>query len=315
MNPAPAIPSTPAHLCPCCAGAENSLWMRTRPLSASEPSYTLLHCTSCGHIWLADPPSPEQLSHFYDPVYHQAVMGSGEGDAVRWGRLLTVIQQYKTQGAILDLGCSSGGFLSHLKSGPWDLAGIEANPEAADRARHNTGGRILTGDITSADLPAGAFDVITCYDVLEHLHEPRAVFQNVARWLRPGGIFYIFVPNISSWEARWFQSFWYPLDLPRHLHFFSPSSLNALTRFSGLRTLRIATPPGNYLEQNTSRLLTWLARKASGKNVWIEVGGPTNIVARVIRKGIRLTVEDGFGRAASAFRAGPSLQAIFQKPD
>ncbi|HEY1809717.1 MAG TPA: class I SAM-dependent methyltransferase, partial [Acidobacteriaceae bacterium] len=244
----------------------------------------------------------------------QAVTRAGEGDAERWGRLRSIIEHYKSGGAILDIGCSSGGFLSHLKGGAWELFGIEASPDAAERARHNTGGAIVSSDFATAELPPGRFDVITCYDVLEHLYDPRLVFQRAAQWLRPGGIFYIFVPNVLSWEASLFQSFWFPLDLPRHLHFFTPTSLNTLSSFAGLRTVQIATPPGNYLENDISRILTWLARKASGKNVWIEIGGPTNIVARIIRKGIRLTLYDGFGLAASLAHAAPSLQAVFQKP-
>jgi SAM-dependent methyltransferase len=301
--------------CPCCAASTTSVWMQTRPLSASEPSYTLARCSTCSHAWLFPPPTPEQPSRFYDALYHQAVTSAGEGDAVRWGRLRQVVERYKTSGALLDIGCSSGGFLSHLKGGAWQLSGIEASPEAAERARHNTGGHIVTGDIATVELPPGSFDVITCYDVLEHLHQPRIVFQQVARWLRPGGIFTTFVPNIGSWEARLFQSFWYPLDLPRHLHFFSPGSLDALASLAALRTVRRVTPPGNYLEHDISRVLTWLARKASGKEAWIDIGGPTNIVSRIARKCIRLTLEEAFGQTASIFHSAPSLQVVFQKPE
>ncbi len=309
----------PATTCPCCTGTDTRVWLRTRPFSSPErgcaPSYTLLRCTACSHIWLFPPPSPDELSHFYNDIYHQAVTRSGEGerDPARWSRQIAAIRQYKSQGALLDLGCSSGGFLSCLNDGAWQLAGVEASPEAAQRARQITGGAIVTGDIATVELPSDAFDVITCSDVLEHLQDPRAIFQNVARWLRPGGIFYVFVPNIGSWEARLFQSFWYPLDLPRHLHFFSPASLDAFAGSAGLRTLRIATPPGNYIEHSESRILTWLARKATRKEVWIEIGGPTNIVARIIRKAFRVTLEEGFAQAAALFHAGPSFQAVFQR--
>ncbi|HVT96787.1 MAG TPA: class I SAM-dependent methyltransferase, partial [Acidobacteriaceae bacterium] len=272
-------------------------------------------CPSCSHVWLFDPPPPEQMMQFYDPTYHQAVTRSGEGDAVRWGRLLKAIGQYKTRGAVLDIGCSSGGFLTHLKDRGWELAGIELNPEAAERARQNTGGQIMTGDIDSVEFPPGSFDVITCYDVLEHLYEPRMVFQKVARWLKPGGIFYIFVPNVLSWEARMFQSFWYPLDLPRHLHFFSPASLTALSGSAGLRIVHVTTPPGNYLEHNASRLATWLLRRTTKSTLAIDFSGPVDPVSRLIRKGMRLTVESGFGKLASLCHAAPSLQAVFQKPD
>ena len=67
--------------------------MRTRPVSALESSYTLLRCSSCSHVWLFNPPSPEQLLPFYDSTYYQAVSRSGEGDTLRWRRLLRVIER------------------------------------------------------------------------------------------------------------------------------------------------------------------------------------------------------------------------------
>ncbi|HEX4311802.1 MAG TPA: class I SAM-dependent methyltransferase [Acidobacteriaceae bacterium] len=282
-------------------------------MSTLIPSYTLLRCSACSHVWLSNPPSADELSRFYGPEYHQAVSCAGEGDAARWGGLLKTIQRYRTKGALLDIGCSTGGFLSHLSGGAWQLAGIELSAEAAERARTNSGGQIMTGSIGEVEFPPNSFDVITCNDVLEHLHEPRIVFEKVAGWLKPDGIFYVFVPNVLSWEARLFQSFWYGLDLPRHLHFFSPSSLNSLSSQAGLETLRIATPPGNYLEQSTCRLLTWLVYKATGSIHIIDMSGRVNPVLRVVRKGLRIVVGDGFGWVASMGRAGPSLQAVFQK--
>src|ERR1035438_10453930 len=72
---------------------------------------------------------------------------------------------------------------------------------------------------------AESFDVITCFDVLEHLYEPRKVMARVGEWLKPGGIFYVLVPNVDSAEARAFGSYWHGLELPRHLFHYSPASL------------------------------------------------------------------------------------------
>ena len=61
------------------------------------------------------------------------------------------------------------------------------------------------GDILEAPFPPESFDVITCFDVLEHLYEPRQVMTQGGKWLKPGGIFYVLVPNIDSAEARVFS--------------------------------------------------------------------------------------------------------------
>ena len=93
------------------------------------------------------------------------------------------------------------------------------------------------GDILGAPFPPESFDVITCFDVLEHVYEPRQVVEKVATWLKPGGIFYFQVPNINSAEARVFGTYWHGLELPRHLFHYSPASLRSLAKAAGLKVV------------------------------------------------------------------------------
>jgi SAM-dependent methyltransferase len=300
--------------CACCGAPAPTSWMNSSQLTGNGKEYRLVRCSYCSHIWISNPPAPREMSQYYGPAYHRGISSSGEGDAVRWGRQLKVISQYKTHGSVLDIGCSSGGFLTHLEPGSWELSGIEANPEMAERARRATKGRIFAGDVVDADFAPDSFDLITCTDVLEHLYEPRLVFDKVRRWLRPGGIFYVFVPNIMSWEARAFGPWWYGLDLPRHLHHYSAQSLAALAASADLQPLRIVTPAGCYLEQSLSIWLTSLFHKAGAENFQVSLNGPGPLPWRLLRKGIRLTVEAAYANVAASRGAGPSLQVVLQRP-
>lgn len=301
--------------CPCCEGRNLHLWMQVQVEAGSQGGrYDLLRCAACSHTWIGNPPAPEEMVFFYSSEYHEAVGCTGEKTGWRWQRQLQVISQFKTGGAILDIGCSSGGFLAHLRGGAWQLYGIEASEESAERARLTTGGRIVTGDVADANLDPDHFDVITCSDVLEHLYDPRATFEQVSRWLKPGGIFYVFVPNVTSWESRMFGSHWYGLDIPRHLHHFSAGSLRTLAARAGLQTATMTTPMGCYLEQSASEWLNAKLRKAGVRHPHVNLSGPAWIGWRALRKGFRLTVETGYSRVASACGAAPSLLAVFQKP-
>ena len=60
------------------------------------------------------------------------------------------------------------------------------------------------------------------------------VMARVAEWLKPGGIFYVLVPNVDSAEGRVFGSYWHGLELPRHLFHYSPASLKFLAESAGL---------------------------------------------------------------------------------
>ena len=299
--------------CPCCGEFNSTLWIRVLERSDERVEYDLLRCSACSHIWIGNAPTPERLALYYSLEYHQALEHSGDHDTQRWSRQKRVLSEYKTEGSILDIGCSAGGFLAHLAGGPWKLYGIEASAITAEKARAVTGGEIFAGDVMSANFAPQTFDVITCSDVLEHLYDPRAVIQKVSTWLKPGGIFYVFVPNIHSWEARAFGARWYGLDLPRHLHHYSISSLNALAKAADLPLLRVVTPPGCYLEQSTSLLFNDFLTKAGATNPRVNLSGTAWIGVRALRKVIRLGIEDTYAKIASYCGAAPSLQAIFQK--
>jgi SAM-dependent methyltransferase len=304
--------------CPCCGEQAITHWMQVPERQQIQAGcYDLLRCSSCRHTWLANPPTPEQMSYYYGPQYHRAVGSSGETSPARWKRQLQVIQRYKSGGQILDVGCSSGGFLAYLKGDSWALNGIEASLPTAERARAITGGNIVAGDVMDAVFPPASMDVITCSDVLEHLYEPQAVLRRISTWLKPGGIFYVFVPNIMSWEARAFRSYWYGLDLPRHLHHFSVESLTALAKDAKLGQVHMVTPAGSYLEHSASIWLDSALRQAGMRNTPepLNLTGDVGVAWRVLRKGVRVSVQALYSRVASVCGSAPSLQAVFQKDD
>ena len=311
--------------CPCC-GENNSThwlwvpdratyWMQVPDRShRGTDGHDLLRCSSCSHVWLGNRPTPEEMSFYYGEGYHQAVGSTGEMSPKRWTRQLEVISKYKSGGDILDIGCSSGGFLACLKDGPWKLYGVEADLPTAERARSLTGADVFAGDVLEANFQPNSFDVITCSDVLEHLYEPRAIFRRVYNWLKPGGIFYVFVPNIMSWEARVFGSYWIALDVPRHLHHFSKKSIANLAMSVNLRQVRLVTPRGSYVEHSASILLDDLLRRAGvRRSKPLNLTGEAGLGWRVVRKGWRLSLEALYSITASHCGAAPSIQAVFQK--
>ena len=191
--------------------------------------YGLIRCAQCTCVWLLHPPALEEMSVHYSDDYHKAIVKAGEASAAnRWRHQHDLIARYKQGGTILDIGCSSGGFLSTMDKGKWELYGIEIAPEVAENARLATGAQIFTGEAMEAPFQPNSFDVITTFDVSEHVYEPRRFLSKVMEWLRPGGIYYVALPNIDSWESHIFGSYWYGLELPRHLFHFSPRSLSSV---------------------------------------------------------------------------------------
>ena len=81
---------------------------------------------------------------------------------------------------------------------------------------------MVSGDVLEASLTENSFDVITCFHAFEQMYKPREVMAKICTWLKPGGIFYLHVPNLDAAEARVFRSYWYTLELPRSVPFFNP---------------------------------------------------------------------------------------------
>ena len=304
------------YLCPLCGGRDVSDFLQAPDrFHLRIQTYTLVRCANCTCVWLAAPPAPEEMSFHYGEDYHNAIVKSGESPATaRWGEHRDLISNYKRGGSILDIGCSSGGFLRAMDKANWKLHGIEIAPETAEKARLATGAEIFTGEATQAPFKPNSFDVITSFDVLEHVYDPPRFMGKVLEWLKPGGIYYVVLPNIHSWESRWFGSYWYGLELPRHLFHFSPHSLAFVSKALGFEQEFIITPRTCYVARSVNYAGAMLYGKLGFHPTPQAKAKPRSFAWRAIRKALRLSIILPFSQVASWAGAGGSMQAVFRKP-
>jgi len=207
--------------------------------------YRLFACRRCG-CWSSDALMRGAATSFEPCSYFSNV----DVDRDRWRDLLKrVAGRAAPLRSVLDVGCGRGGFLTfiakeypHLRS-----AGVELDPERAAAARAaNPKATIAAGDAVAAlrELP-GSFDLITLWDVLEHLPEPRAVLAALAGRLTPGGCIFFqtvheqsIVPTLgrlsyalSGGRLRFFAR---RTHEAHHLVFFSKDGLTRLADAAGL---------------------------------------------------------------------------------
>jgi SAM-dependent methyltransferase len=253
------------------------------------------------------------MSEHYTSDYHRLISSAGDAPQ-RWVFRKEALSSHKPRGGcLLDLGCSSGAFLEFMKDGPWTLSGIEISAEGAKTAEQRSGAHVFVGNILDAPFPAESFDAITCFDVLEHLYEPRRVMERVSGWLKPGGIFYVLVPNVDSAEARAFGSYWHGLELPRHLFHYSPESLKFLAQSMGLQALSLETRRNPAV--GTSLRYVW-DDVFSGLGIQrtpVAFLGDPSLPWRAARKVVRVTILRGLLAMAPLVGGGESIHAIFQK--
>jgi len=265
-------------------------------------------------VWLDSPPSQSEMGMHYGPDYDRIISAAARNPEHWFERRDELRRLRPGGGAVLDIGCASGGFLSALAGPSWKLSGIEMSEAAATAARRRCGAEVFVGDILDAPFPPASFDAITCFNVLEHVYEPKAVLVKLAEWLKPGGIFYTLMPNIDSAGARIFRSYWYALELPRHFCHFSPATLRRLAQSAGLREVSLETWRELYFEYSTRFLFDdFIKRFGISRPPLAESADEASLPFKIIRKIYRLTLLQLFTAAASLAGDGETIAAVFTK--
>jgi len=98
------------------------------------------------------------------------------------------------KGSLLEIGCSTGGFLLNLDLGGWDLVGLEPSIKATSQARAN-GLEVICASLEQSDLPGKSYDAICCFSALEHFHDINIALDTMTRLLKPGGGLCVEVPD------------------------------------------------------------------------------------------------------------------------
>ena len=204
--------------------------------------YTLVRCPACSLVWLSNPPEPSEMHLHYTAAYDKLISAAGQNSPRAWGF------RKAGSGAIQAVRGASRpwmqlGVLFGIPGGAnlGICMALRCPLKPPERLKSGAGHRCLWAISWKPPFRPESFDVITCFDVLEHLYEPRRVMARVGEWLKPGGIFDVLVPNVDSAEARVFGSYWHGLELPRHLFHYSPASLKFLAESAGLREVSLET--------------------------------------------------------------------------
>jgi SAM-dependent methyltransferase len=239
--------------CPWChTDSVTPLFARRDRLGTGTFSY--VRCDRCGLIRLDPLPSWEELQQHY-PEEYEAFQERREswlfrlGQQRQWARRVHAVQRYwrRGPGRVLDVGCATGEFLAAMQQRGWSVAGIEPSPAAAARARDRLGATaVQAAPLEQAVLPAGSFDLVTLWDVLEHLADPGAALRRLAGALRPAGFLALGVPSLDAWDAHLFGPAWIGWDAPRHLYLFPDAVLREMLAAAGLRVVATRCFYGDY---------------------------------------------------------------------
>jgi 2-polyprenyl-3-methyl-5-hydroxy-6-metoxy-1,4-benzoquinol methylase len=140
----------------------------------------------------------------------------------------------------LDVGCSTGFVVEAAKKEGWDAYGIDLNPSAVSFGR-SRGLNLSLGDLDQSEFEPASFDVVTMFDVIEHVIDPSDLIKQAIRLLRPGGLIFLYVPNYDSASRILLKEKAHFIWPTHHLTYFTPKTLEAFITSLGLKPLYLET--------------------------------------------------------------------------
>ena len=226
------------------------------PLCGSRATHVLLEsrgapirrCAECRLAFAPAEPVPGELPALYAASYFR-------GDSGHYGDYVAEEPAHRRQarrylrrlaaagrrgGRILDVGCAAGFFLDEARRAGWSTRGVEVSEYASARARELLGLDVVTSSFLDAPLGGEQFDVVTFFNVFEHLPNPRGIEARLARLVPPGGLVLLETWNAESLAARAFGARWHQWD-PRFVsYYYSRRSLGLIFDPARWRSLRWA---------------------------------------------------------------------------
>jgi cyclopropane fatty-acyl-phospholipid synthase-like methyltransferase len=213
----------------------------SRLFTATQSAKQVVRCRRCGLVFYDPQPLPRRAVALYSPGYFDREFPEDQAaDQIQLAqRRLTRIESEVGVGRLLDVGCGVGRFLLVARQRGWETVGLDVAPAAVQKAAATSGATVLQGDLSRAR-PAGMvpFDVVTMWDVFEHLSDPVGYLRRVHHWTRSGGMVVIQTQNANSVTAAWMRQRWEQF-VEFHLFHFSTQTLQLALEAAGFEQIRI----------------------------------------------------------------------------
>ena len=188
-------------------------------------------------------PIPENLGKYYQSEAYISHTDGRKGffeKLYQWVKHYTLrkkmnlVEQYVSQGKLLDIGAGTGDFVRTAKKKGWYATGVEPEAKARDRAGEK--GIFL---YENQHKITEKYNVITLWHVLEHIPQLEEQILFLKNHLENEGVLIIAVPNYRSKDAQHYGSYWAAYDVPRHLWHFSQESIRLLFEEKGFELIGI----------------------------------------------------------------------------
>lgn len=199
-------------------------------------AHYLVKCGNCGFVFSQKIPTPSELTEHYE--------GYGRNDYLspitvkRYHELLDKMEPFRKTNKILDVGCGIGYFLEVAKERGWEVYGTEFTDEAVEICERK-GIKMQKGVLTIDNYKAEEFDIITSFEVIEHINNPKEELNHFFQLLRKGGLVYVTTPNFNSLLRYRLKESYNVIAYPEHLSYYTPKTIRTVFKNAGFATKKI----------------------------------------------------------------------------
>lgn len=199
----------------------------------------IVECIECSMHYSNPQIDSEELLTIYKQIKDPLYLREKKAREYTFKDSLNQLHRFiKSPGTILDIGCYTGIFMEVSAAEGWNVCGFELSSWAASIARELKIGRVFEGTLDQIPLLSQSIDVITLWDVIEHISQPSVILANISNLLRPGGILALSTHVVDSKAVRFFGKS-YPFFMDMHLVHFSRNTIKKMLSKHGFEVLSI----------------------------------------------------------------------------
>lgn len=198
----------------------------------------LVKCNNCNFIFTLKNPSEKELIDHYNQYTRDDYLPPLT--IKRYNELLDTFEKYRKTNNILDIGSGMGYFLEQAKLRGWNVYGTEFTNDAIEICCKK-GIMMQQGQLNSDHYQSDFFDVITSFEVLEHINNPTTEMVSLNKMLRTGGLFYCTTPNFNSFSRLYLKNKWNMIVYPEHLSYYTVPTITRLFKMHNIVPIKILT--------------------------------------------------------------------------
>jgi 2-polyprenyl-3-methyl-5-hydroxy-6-metoxy-1,4-benzoquinol methylase len=239
--------NNPAY-CPVCTAPALRFVFDCIDHSISKETFRIWECNACTHRFTFPVPGEVEIGRYYDAEHYISHSDTSKGIIAKLykiARKFTLSEKRRfvqrqtglASGILLEVGTGTGAFLNEMETSGWQTTGLEPDFHARQRAM-NLYKLPVHEPSQLFELTPDSFDAITLWHVLEHVFDLPGYLRQFGKLLKSSGLLFIAVPNYTSYDGKHYEANWAAYDVPRHLHHFSPASMQSLAGQYGFEIVK-----------------------------------------------------------------------------